>query len=837
MFSTVLYNSRIDFNEVLQVVQSKNESQIKDYLLKFGSGLVEHIRVDYSNLAGVDAGQIFHEIMCQILRYVEFGNQSDILPSLDSAYETAIQFKHLGAFANERMASNFSNHIRKLSPSAVSSFFEKKQTTVPFMFGFTFFADQYYKVCNSHKKPILDDDLKALSAVLDDNWSIYMLFLALQLVDDRDALLFVLKENLIHPGSDGWGMVQSLLTPEYSDTENGEHENKHVDAYQNFLWILEKNLEPHYCDVKRVLEELLEVQQSIFSYFREYQVMLGGYLSIIPMVVFYQRLKEFDCMYASAIRKLIEAKHLPGMSSRPFKTIEEFCGYFTEPERKWLAKWDMTLCSFELQYYACDYTQKELRMRLIDLLCSVGNETSSFDEFNLLEKPDFDDDGEQTNDIKGHLNVADYIKDTLYDRVPVQQIRSAYYVVYRWLFAHRQNTLSEEWESSPTPATMDPFRIAYFYDEIIDDILHHARYKDMEIAAKLTDIIYLQLSSAPYAVSMTLKFFSAYFSANEDHAIALYQEVINSQSGYSNSAASNLALIYIDRQEFALAQETIEKIPDGEKKVARQNLLDDRLKKAAKVQSILAIPKNELQLSEVSNLHLLYLTAAVSMAQANNDNCIRHRRNPVTSLLVPYYHTSHLIIRELMKAEVLRFKGDGLADFDPETANQYSLTSLPLIPNIQGYFNIDIFLEVLRDEIKRREFEPAIVSVCENHLKVAWLLNSFYYALSKNFDADDVLLNSGDYEDITTLVERFTTSQLCSMAYNAIVFVSGSMVTHGFGERIACERFLPRLFKSLKEYSHTDFKGTTYGRPRIKAFHLERILSWVDGVLPEDRFS
>lgn len=837
VFSTVEYDGQIDFSKAAKAVRAKNEKLLRAYLKKFGSKIAGSVRIDFSNLDGMEEGRLFYEVVCHILWHVKFSRATDILPSLHSAYECAIQLDPDGTYANEHFAMHFSKHIQSITPSDVMSFFEKKNTNVPLLFGFTFFAAQYHSACTSHTRPSLDDELQALFAVLDGNWSIYLLFVALRHVNDRESLHTILKRELLHLGEDEWGMVQALLTPGDNALLPIAEGNYHLSAYRDFLWVLENDAEPDYSDVRRVLEALLYVQQSVTSFFREYQSMLDDFHIIIPMVVFYQRLEEFDCIYASAIRKLIEAKHLPGMPARPFETIKAFCDYFSESERKWLAKWDMTLCSFELQYYADDYSHTALRMRLIDLLCSIGQEDSYFEEFNLLEKPEFDDDGEQINDIKAHLNVADYIRDEMYDKYAIQQVRSAYRVVYRWLSAYSQATLAEEWEDSPDPARLDPFRLQYFYDEIINDIVQHPKYNDLEIAAKLTNSVYSELSATPSYVSLPLKFFKAYFSRDLDEALSLYQDVLNSDSGYRNSAANNLALIHIKRQDYVSAQNVINKMDDGESKVARQKQLEDKLKKAAEIQSILAVPESELELCTIGNLHLLYLTTVVYMAHANKESVIRLQQNPIVSLPVPYYHTSHTIIRELMTAEVLRFSRNGLADFDPETATQYSLTSLPLIPNIKGYFNIDICLDILRDEIKKRTFEQSEITECENKLKVAWLLNSFYYNLSKVFDTEDVVLTSGDYEDIAPLVERFTPSQLYSIAWSAVNFVSGNMAMYGFGQKTACERLLPRLLKSLREFSHVDFKAKTFGRPKLPTFHLERILFWVDGISPEDRFS
>lgn len=837
VFSTVEYDGQIDFSKAAKAVRAKNEKLIRAYLKKFGSKIAGSVRIDFSNLDSMAEGRLFDEVVCHILWHVKFSRATDILPSLHSAYECAIQLDPDGTYANEHFAMHFSKQIQSITPSDVMSFFEKKNTNVPFLFGFTFFAAQYHSACTSHTKPSLDDELQALFAVLDGNWSIYLLFVALRHVNDRESLHTILKRELLHLGEDEWGMVQALLTPGDNALLSIAEGNYHLSAYRDFLWVLENDAEPDYSDVMRVLEALLYVQQSVTSFFREYQSMLDDFHIIIPMVVFYQRLEEFDCIYASAIRKLIEAKHLPGMPARPFETIKAFCDYFSENERKWLAKWDMTLCSFELQYYADDYSHTGLRMRLIDLLCSVGQEDSYFEEFNLLEKPEFDDDGEQINDVKAHLNVADYIRDEMYDKYAIQQVRSAYRVVYRWLSAYSQATLAEEWEDSPDPARLDPFRLQYFYDEIIGDIVHHSKYNDLEIAAKLTNSVYSALFATPYYLSLPLKFFKAYFSRDHDEAISLYQDVVNSESGYRNSAANNLVLLYIKRQDYVSAQNVINKMDDGESKVARQKQLEVKLKKAAEIQSILAVPESELELCTIGNLHLLYLATAVYMAHANKETIIRLRPNPIVSLLVPYYHTSHTIIRELMTAEVLRFSGNGFADFDPETATQYSLTSLPLIPNIKGYFNIDICLDLLRDEIKKRTFEQSEITECENKLKVAWLLNSFYYNLDKVFDTENVVLTSGDYEDIAPLVERFTPSQLYSIAWSAVNFVSGNMTMYKFGQKTACERLLPRLLKSLREFSHVDFKAKTFGRPKLPTFHLERILFWVDGIAPEDRFS
>lgn len=837
LFGSILYGSQVDFSYVAEAASSKSDKVIRSCLGEFDFKLAESFRVGAETLETIEDGELFQDIAVHILRYVTLQNDSDILPSLYSAYQQLNRYERSPHFTSERFGIAFSQHLKRLTPEDVMSFFETKEERVPFLFGFRFFAELYYESCASHKKLYLDDSHKKLIRVMNGNLGIYVLFTAIKHVDDAELLLKELKEQLTRDGVNEWDIVQALLTPGDRTILPVTYDNRHCDAYRNFLLAIENNTWPTNEEVRQVIVALHHAKQSATSYFREYSSMLCDFYHIVPMVVFYQRLKEFDCLQAVAIRKLIEAKHLPGMPSRPFQTIQSFCDYFSEDERKWLAKWDMTLCSFELQYFASEYDHGALRMRMIDLLCSVGDESACFDEFNLLEKPEYDDDGEQTNEVKGHLNLSDFIKDELYEKMPILQVRAAYRVVYRWLSAYDQNTLPEEWENSPHPDSVDPYRLEYFYDEVIGDIVRHPKYKDLEIAYKLTSNIYKRLSSEPIPLGSTLQFFKAYFSNDHDEQIQLYRNVIQSNSNYYNSAANNLAVAYIKCHQYELAQEVISNMDEGEFRSSRQEQLDSALSKIAKIERILAAPESELHLSNVSDLHLLYLTAVVHMAYTNKENVIRHKPEPFTSLLVPYYRTSHSIIRELMSAEVLRVKSGEVADFDPDKANQYTFTSLPLIPNIKGFIHIEFFLEVLRDEIKKRTIDPSAIKACENQLKLAWVLNHFYFTLSKGFDTDNVVLSLGDYEEIAPLVERFTPSQLHSIAWGAVNFVSGTMTTHGFGQKTACERMIPRLLKSLKEYSHTDFKSKTFGRPRIQTFHLEKILFWADGIDHETRFS
>ena len=836
LFGSILYGSQVDFSYLAEAASSKSDKVIQSFLVQFDFKLAESFSIGDEMLETIEKGELFQNISIHILRYVNFQNDRDILPSLYSVYQHLNQFEHSQHFTSERFGIAFSLHLKRLTPEDVITFFETKEERVPFLFGFRFFAERYYESCASHKKLYLDDSYQKLIRVMNDNLGIYVLFTAIKHVDDSELLLKELKEQLARDGVNKWDIVQALLTPRDLTILPETYDNRQCNAYRNFLLAIENNTCPTNEDVRQVIVALHHAKQSATSFFREYSSMHCDFYHIVPMVVFYQRLKEFGCLQAVAIRKLIEAKHLPGMTSRPFQTIQSFCDYFSEDERKWLAKWDMTLCSFELQYFASDYDHVALRMRMIDLLCSVGDESECFSEFNLLEKPEYDDEGEHTNKTKGHLNLAEFIKDELYDKMPIQQVRAAYRVVYRWLSAYDQKTLPDEWENSPYPDSVEPYRLECFYDEVIGDIVRHPKYKDLEIAYKLTINIYKRLSDESIPLGTSLQFFKAYFSNDHDEQVQLYRNVIQDNSTYYNAAANNLAVAYIKCHQYELAQEVISSMDEGEFRLSRQEQLDLALSKIAKIESILVAPESELHLSNVSDLHLLYLTAAVHMAYTNTENVIRHKPEPFTSLLVPYYRTSHSIIRELMSAEVLRVKSGEIADFDPDKANQYTFTSLPMIPNIKGFIHIEFFLEVLRDEIKKRTLDPSAIKACENQIKLAWVLNHFYFTLSKGFDTENVVLSLGDYEEIAPLVERFTPSQLQSIAWGAVNFVSGTMKTHGFGQKKACERMIPRLLKTLKEYSHTDFKCKNFGRPRIQTFHLEKILFWADGIDHETRF-
>lgn len=827
----------IDFSKAAEAAGSKNEDVIRAYLGKFGDNVADNAWIEYSKIDTIEDSQLLEAIIWSILRHTEFLNKTDILPSLYSAYQSITHFELNKLLVFERLAAQFSVHIQRLTPADVIEFFQHKGTKVPFLFGFMFFASLYQESCVDHKELHLDDEHQILLKALEGNLGIYLLFQIVKHVHDPKSLLKLLKDELSRDGVNEWDMVQALLTPGDNSIEPYGSSLGILDAYRNFLLAMENGDRPSDEDVRYVVELLHFAKESVTSCFREYVSMQNDFRRIVMVVVFYQRLKEFDCLQASAIRKLIEAKHLPGMPATPFPTIKSFCDYFTTDERKWLARWDMTLCSFELQYYFHEYSHAELRMRLIDLLCSVGDEGTCFSEFNLLEKPEYDDDGGALNDIKGHLNVADYIKEELYQKVPTQQVRAAYRVVHRWLSAYEQETLTEEWENSPDPAWVDPYRLRYFYDEIIDDIARHPKYNDIEIVRKLTENIYSKLSEYGVPLSLTLKFFKAYFSDDYEEQVDLYQEVIQGDSGYRHSAAYNLALAHIKYGEHELAQEAISNMDEGDSQTSLQKRLNEHVAKADKIQKIMSAPESELHLSDISDLNLLYLTAVVHMAHAKNDHVIRHSPEPFHMLLVPNYRTSHTIIKELMNAKVLRVKNEGLGDFDPETADEYSFTSLPLIPNVSGYFNISVFLDVLRDEIKKRTIDPAVIAACENKLKVAWVLNSFYYGLKKLLGPDDVIFSLGNYEELTLLVDRFTPRQLRAIGFGAVNFVFGNMGTYGFGLQTASERVVPRLLNNLKDFSHTDFKSTTYGRPKIQTFHLEQVLLWVDGVAPETRFN
>lgn len=835
--NTVLWECPIDFSKAADAAGSKNEEVIRAYLEQFGDNVADNARIEYSKIDTLEDSQLLEAIIWSVLRHTAFLRKTDILPSLYSAHQCIDTFELKKLLIFERLAGQFSMHIQELTLTDVFDFFQSKGTKVPFLFGFMFFASLYQESCVDHKEFYLDDEHQILLKALEGNLGIYLLFQTVKRVHDPKSLLQVLKDELSRDDVNEWGMVQALLTPGDKTIEPYGSSLGILDAYRNFLLAMENGDIPSDEDVRYVVELLHFAKESVTSCFREYVSMQNDFRRIIMVVVFYQRLKEFDCLHASAIRKLIEAKHLPGMPATPFPTIKSFCDYFTPDERKWLARWDMTLCSFELQYYFSEYSHSELRMRLIDLLCSVGDEDICFSEFNLLEKPEYDDDGGALNDIKGHLNVADYIKEELYQKVPTQQVRAAYRVVHRWLSAYEQETLTEEWENSPDPAWVDPYRLRYFYDEIIDDIVRHPKYNDIEIVKKLTESIYSKLSEYGVPLSLTLKFFKAYFSDDYEEQVHLYQEVIQGDSGYRHSAAYNLALAHIKCGKHELAQEVISNMNEGDSQTSLQKRLNEQVAKADRIQKIMKAPQSEQHLSDVSDLHLLYLTAAVHMAHAKNDYVIRHSPEPFRMLLVPNYRTSHTIIKELMNAQVLRVKNENIEDFEPETADEYSFTSLPLIPNIKDYFNISLFLDVLRDEIKKRTIDSGVIAACENKLKVAWVLNNFYYRLEKLLEPDEVILSLGDYEELTLLVDRFTPRQLCSIGFSAVNFVFGNMTTYGFGLQTASERLVPRLMKNLKEFSHTDFKSATFGRPKIQTFHLEQVLLWVDGVSPEIRFN
>ncbi|AGH47082.1 hypothetical protein [Paraglaciecola psychrophila] len=102
--------------------------------------------------------------------------------------------------------------------------------------------------------------------------------------------------------------------------------------------------------------------------------------------------------------------------------------------------------------------------------------------------------------------------------------------------------------------------------------------------------------------------------------------------------------------------------------------------------------------------------------------------------------------------------------------------------------------------------------------KLGWMYNTLYFIVDKHFNRPECMVTQTVYDEIKELVSPYSPTQLSSMAWNAVNFVSGNMVTHGFGEKIALERMPIRLKKVLQESQNNKYNAKTFERKNAQHY-------------------
>lgn len=803
------------------------------------SYLDEQLSLDFDSSTYLDSKveptEKFAILVMDLLEEVPPKNTEFTLNLLNSFFSLRLPFLDFQQNTVIGLTKSLKRHIDNIEIQEAIRFYIEKGSVIPALWADIYFKEKclntHYELLSFEPFEITDLEYEFLDA------------------SEDSGLLRIYLETLTHQGFNShiWTLVNEHLDGWITKTlnalkEGGDSDNlENLEEYAKFciLYIeyIKKGKDPSDDSIRAVLDLLGDVVSLLRD--REYPLCYTNfYYKTILLNAFYCELTKHNHMSARAMCKLIEAKSAPGTKIKWWTTPVKFCEFFSHEERIWLAKRDLTVCLLELLCYRQDYGSKELRHHFINLLTASGRFGNDLSLFNIT----FDDEFylyEPFNiDPKKPIQIGDIFRVAFYPLNHKAYVKAAFRSVGRWLKAKNEDQLDEEWLDAFGLNRLDPLRLLCFYDEIIDDVVNHERYGNIDVAGELTKAVHDVIEFDWIEISTPLLFFIAYFNLLPEHRIDFYQKVIERRGSYWFSALNSLCRLHIKEHSFELAQALIDTTPDGEVKDKLSEELSDAENKAVEFEKMFPTPEYEYEFEDITDTHLLYLMAACFASLSRRQNAIHHSSGLSTSFLVPYYHTSHSILAELINDELLIHHKESRAKLDVENITNYTRTSLPLIPNVAGYIDLESFCERLKREAQLRSFDGPAIEQAENKLKLGWLLNSFFYQVEDyGYKKDMVSFGIEEFMEIERLVSRFSGSQLNSVTFNAVNYVSGTQKKYKFSDEKACQRISSRLLKNLREFSPNNFAGKTFERNQHPSFGLETALFFVDGLSKEERYT
>jgi hypothetical protein len=398
----------------------------------------------------------------------------------------------------------------------------------------------------------------------------------------------------------------------------------------------------------------------------------------------------------------------------------------------------------------------------------------------------------------------------------------------------------------PKYGNPDTEKLIYFYGWVIGELVHHNEKNNENLAHTLTNefFAYVQESreipfdDESYAA---LCFFKAYFTPENQKALVvpLYEKVINADSGYRYTAIHNLINYYIDEGDINNARSYLARLSNDdhaewiEKFLPRIADVQKRIKLLSPLLGKKGKPK---KLKTLSNPELLLLSSAVLCSIDQHEDAIRHDENKPFSWLVGDYRVSQQIIYQLVNKKVLVSVDESWKAWKKTAVTIHDITSMALMPNVEGVVTFELLLSQCKDEVAKREFSDKDIVELHQYNKLGWMYNTLYFNVDKYFNRPECMVTQTVYDEIKELVSPYSPTQLSSMAWNAVNFVSGNMVTHGFGEKTALERMPIRLKKVLQESQNNKYNAKTFERNKRPTLPIETVLSWVDGITPDGRY-
>ncbi|AGH45840.1 hypothetical protein C427_3732 [Paraglaciecola psychrophila 170] len=730
--NTVPISKTIDFKELSSVIKLRDQVALKQLLNSFN----KEITSDGALIKSLDSQEGDYELFIistrLVLRTITFVNPDHIMPSIDSMLCESDLLDDGSEVTRNHPFKFLQNHILNAGADRIIEFYLSSSKQIPLAIT-NLYIEHVFKMKFLDFKPLsLSKTEESLVNNTGGNKLLILLLISLQRLEEDDQVLHVYQKEIETQNPKLYRSILSLINPLDDGFQEEEYYSYFIGPCREYLAQMHTESTPTRIQTKEVLEFINHNLQNIHTYGNNPHEFDQNFFTVSVLAVFYNQLDRFKSVFATAIRKLIEAKHLPGIKPRQFPLIKDFYKYFTKQERVWLAKHDYTLCSIEMLYYPQLYKPHELRKMLLNLMCSAGDEEQELSWFNVNEQPEWDEEGlHLINDVFWPMEMAEMLKQVFYPLNNKATVKATYNVISRWIDAFRYDQLDEEWTDAPDPNLIDPLRLATFYSDIIQDVVNHERFGDDKIARRLTNSVYRFLTDKDEYLPTDLLFFVAYFSTDNKFKETAYKQVFERQEDYSSASANNLILIKLDQGDLQEAQAIVDNMEESELRQKCQKLINEKAEKARKLSALIALPKTDLAVSDLSDLHLIFLTATCLSALSVRDDHINHRKKPLSAMLVPDYDTSHKIIRQLLRENILKPKNNSWINIDPENVSKYAITELPLIPNVKGYFQFESFVELLRDELRCRCIAPSVVAKANVKIKMGWLLNSFYHTLEK----------------------------------------------------------------------------------------------------------
>lgn len=834
MYKRTLIEEPLDIDKCFGLAQKGNKEEIKSFISEFElEPRGDHIY--FANNENVD--YLFTQIIGSIFSRITFSDPIYLIKTLVKLYQKNFQ--------PHEYTSYLYYHVNRLSIENIEDLIDQG-LEVPSQVIFTYFdlelsqtligrpvenlTERELKVIGSCNDTVL---IKAFYDII--NCDSFQSFTSIINLEYKEKVCTALSK-LFNDDAPCLDEDEAAIFPDY------------FDYFLKAARFLNEEKELDITLIRNLIHAFNTAIESIHFTVGHGSLIESKLIDVISIEAFRFYLSSFEPQdhYARLLEKYIGVRWYLTSNRFSVGSDYDYLDYFTDAESQIMLEFDETFISTSINKNIKTLSEKDLHNLLIKLLFSEKEADTGFGALNIIRTSSSEQHAQNNaSSEEFYFSVADIlgygIGSHQFNHIALSNICQG--VTSR---LQELDRFEEHQVNSYKVSSRQHEELLYFYDFVTEELVQRGDKKHIHAIEALTSSLFTYLHQLPdfesYAEGyITLCFFQAYYGASDDKnaVVKLYKRVIESDSGYRDSAINNLLNTCIDQGDVDSAKQTLlllssenqkDKIDSFNKRISELE------RKIALTSGLFGDKEQMTSLSEVSNINLALLTAVIIGVLDQHLDTVQHDQSKPFSWLVCDYYTSQKIIYGLVEDRLLIPADDSWKAWTKPAVTIEDVTSLELIPNTDDFITYELLLAQCQDEISNRDYTAQEVDSLNRYNKMGWMFNTFYFNIDKNFERPEHMFTRSDYDEIEALVSVFSPAQLASIAWNAVNFVSGNMINHGFGHKIAMDRMPKRLLKVLRESQDIEYRAKTFERNARAVLPIEKMLTWLDGVSYTERY-